>query len=772
MELYFSVNENLDSLKISYTQDERVIFKREVVKDRFNDLELFSILHLNTLPNISEIESVYFAADKNHTIINKLISRLKNYFPENIKINELKSLNFGNIKKENVLNYDQDVINQNLNYISSDNTIEISYHNYKSLKKHVFNISYINNGEVNTFTHTSENQTFRHTYNELINLIGNVGDQNSQIIMRRSINNKANRMQSLALQEKIEFTMNRKVNLEVDNPFYNQEVRYKLEKNTLLRKREEKLKEYSDPNNICIFTDGSARDGRQSSAYIIKRGENIIHKEAFLFAKDSPNIFYEEIAFLKALEKLTEIENSGKIFIISDREDNIEILDGIYDRAEYTPIEQFDFLYKEVCKKIKESNVDNISFNALKSHTDANGYDFEGNRDVDNEAGMVIVASEEVPKEHIFNIDDIKNNRLLGVDAKYYFEIHKKEQKKLKETSPYGMIMNKKNLSLSRRNKFSANILYVSVNKHNKKNYASILFSNKGKTRIKDFFEYEDLQDYKRKLDNIINNISNNQLNNFVILSNNEKINEVNKDLICFNEEYESSKKLKALINMSNITAHYIEENKIYKNHFSTSGVKALAKASFNSKVLGIKPKKQINKAPKVKKVEPNIIDDFELLEEHFEGNKSLFPLTEDYNKEYEYLFVKEKNGNYNVNYVSKGFNISETINKNDDVMFEINRIFRKAPVTKNHKGFVLVADENIYNDFKKVTNDEDFFNCNVLKILKKKYREPKYLAINLNGLGEDVLKLKWFKDLNIKTEKKEIKKVIKLNSRNNSNKM
>lgn len=223
---------------------------------------------------------------------------------------------------------------------------------------------------------------------------------------------------------------------------------------------------------------------------------------------------------------------------------------------------------------------------------------------------------------------------------------------------------------------------------------------------------------------------------------------------------------------MSNITAHYIEENDIYKNNFSTSGIKALYKKYFNSKVLGIKPKKQINKTPKVKKIEPNIIDDFELLEEHFEGNKLLFPLTEDYKKEYEYLFVKEKNGCYNINYISEGFNISETINKNNDVMFEINRIFRKAPATKNHKGFVLVADENIYNDFKKVTNNEDFFNCNVLKILKKKYRDPKYLAINLDGLGEDVLKLKWFKDLNIKTENKEIKKTIKLNSRYNFNKM
>ena len=779
MDCYFKIEKgDNETFSLLIKENNKSLINKKFKKENFTELDMFSILHLHLFSYQKEIKNISFQGNMTNKI-KGISNRLQGAFKIDIK--SIDAVNFNNNKVQEVDFIPEEAINE-IKYISRPNIQEISYFYYKSLKKHIFNISTFDKGKLlsNSILSSDSPLLFsEETFQGLIKALENdANGEDYSLTMKIRSDKKYDKLLSTSIQEKLEFHLNKKVEIIQENELNNKIISFFKKKDEIQQKRNETLKLMAQDNNTTLFTDGSSRYTYESSAYIIKNGEKYENdiNDSFLFDANT-GAKYEEIALLKGLEKLSQKKLKGQLFIVSDREDNIHIINGLFSNLDFVPHPQIKNIYENVSKLIKNNDsLANIkpTFIAVKSHTSQIGYDFNGNRDVDKNAGLAIEVRD-LSESNINTLNEIENNTLKGIDVEKLYKEHKKIVQEIKKNDPFSIIKNKKNISFSRRGHFETNNIYLNTINKNGKDYCCILFSKNGKNIKRDFFEYKSIGDYKSQLDLFLSVIPNNSFSNLRFFSNTDELNQATQEFVVSDAELVNGK-LKELINKKMICVHSILEDPIYKRGFQHAGMKSIFQSFYENKVLGVTKREQRNKRTeehrkraesKLKKekaiIDKNIIDDFSISNIHYQGSIDLIPRGHSLHNEHEYIFIKElPDEQINVTYILKNeYEKSIKVSLKDDYMTEINEILRNAPKTKSNKGLiVLTPNKELLNDFKKVINGEDFFNCNVLKILGKKYKDPKNLFIDASELPKDIYQLGWHKK-NIAT------KTIKKNQKN-----
>jgi hypothetical protein len=767
MKILLKMHENVDKkndlLTLAYyakRKHEKPFFIQRYKKEVFSEQDIANILKLKT--NHLKNQKLDLEISKN---MNVDISKLGNF--ENIEVlKENKKTEIKEHRDPEIKTLTNNDINKEISHLNNESIIDMSCFLIKRLKKIFLSVKKYEKGNlIDTEILYFDNNIFnKENIENLLSKSKLINKEDSSKLYLRQPMNRTN-VNLKILSEQMERILLKRVDFFEETPVGNKKLIEKTERIKLNKKRKSYLKELENPENVVIYTDGSNRFNCNSSAFILKH-KNIEINRSYLFNHSFSE--YEEVALLKSIEYVLNNNLLGKkIFIISDKEANQELIDLLISKKT-VKIDDSKF-YKNLFYKIKNklNEVDHldINFNSVKSHlNELKDIDFIYNAKVDEIAYNTIKYRNFISEDLKMTSSDLLRNELKAVDLvepKRLYEIDKKE----KLNDPIlGFLVTEKSQRIASRNKRDKKTISLFINSKliNEKEHIrfTLKIPEKGNFIYYDFEINKDDDNiiYKHLSDFTENNIKENtKIEALRIFYDDERFKEiVRKDL---------ANKITTRNTMFSLLA---ESHSIFEGCYNSEATyKTLAGdyriVSEHNMFLKIDtPKKEKTRsdyrAINSSSVFPVKTVEINLGEDAF-GNKEIFPAFESLEKLDLYLFFeKTSNGNIKITKIHRNKEESLVV-KPEEKIQGLNQILKSKSFNIARNCIIITDNEETKEDIVATMNKEKNLDCNVVKIINKRFDLNKILIVEESKILSKINELKWLKER--KTQKQNIKRKI-----------
>lgn len=755
MKILLKMHENVDKkndlLTLAYyakRKHENPFFIQRYKKEVFSEQDIVNILKLKT--NHLKNQKLDLEISKNMNID---ISKLGNF--ENIevlkenKVTEIKEHRDPEIKT--LTNND---INKEISHLNNENIIDMSCFLIKRLKKIFLSVKKYEKGNlVDTEILYFDNNIFnKENIESLLSKSKLINKEDSSKLYLRQPMNRTN-VNLKILSEQMERILLKRVDFFEETPVGNKKLIEKTERIKLNKKRKSYLKELENPENVVIYTDGSNRFNCNSSAFILKH-KNIEINRSYLFNHSFSE--YEEVALLKSIEYVLNNNLLGKkIFIISDKEANQELIDLLISKKT-VKIEDSKFyknLFYKIKNKLNEIDYLDINFNSVKSHlNELKDIDFIYNAKVDEIAYNTIKYRNFISEDLKMTSSDLLRNELKAVDLvepKRLYEIDKKE----KLNDPIlGFLVTEKSQRIASRNKRDKKTISLFINSKliNEKEHIRFTLKIPEKANFI-YYDFEINKDddniiYKHLSNFTEENIKENtKIEALRIFYDDERFKEiVRKDL---------ANKITTRNTMFSLLA---ESHSIFEGCYNSEATyKTLAGdyriVSEHNMFLKIDtPKKEKTRsdyrAINSSSVFPVKTVEIDLGEDAF-GNKEIFPAFESLEKLDLYLFFeKTSNGNIKITKVHRNKEESLVV-KPEERIQGLNQILKSKSFNIARNCIIITDNEETKEDIIATMNKEKNLDCNVVKIINKRFDLNKILIVEESKILPNINNLRWLKE-------------------------
>jgi hypothetical protein len=767
MKILLKMHENVDKkndlLTLAYyakRKHEKPFFIQRYKKEVFSEQDIANILKLKT--NHLKNQKLDLEISKN---MNVDISKLGNF--ENIEVlKENKKTEIKEHRDPEIKTLTNNDINKEISHLNNESIIDMSCFLIKRLKKIFLSVKKYEKGNlIDTEILYFDNNIFnKENIENLLSKSKLINKEDSSKLYLRQPMNRTN-VNLKILSEQMERILLKRVDFFEETPVGNKKLIEKTERIKLNKKRKSYLKELENPENVVIYTDGSNRFNCNSSAFILKH-KNIEINRSYLFNHSFSE--YEEVALLKSIEYVLNNNLLGKkIFIISDKEANQELIDLLISKKT-VKIDDSKF-YKNLFYKIKNklNEVDHldINFNSVKSHlNELKDIDFIYNAKVDEIAYNTIKYRNFISEDLKMTSSDLLRNELKAVDLvepKRLYEIDKKE----KLNDPIlGFLVTEKSQRIASRNKRDKKTISLFINSKliNEKEHIrfTLKIPEKGNFIYYDFEINKDDDNiiYKHLSDFTEDNIKENtKIEALRIFYDDERFKEiVRKDL---------ANKITTRNTMFSLLA---ESHSIFEGCYNSEATyKTLAGdyriVSEHNMFLKIDtPKKEKTRsdyrAINSSSVFPVKTVEINLGEDAF-GNKEIFPAFESLEKLDLYLFFeKTSNGNIKITKIHRNKEESLVV-KPEEKIQGLNQILKSKSFNIARNCIIITDNEETKEDIVATMNKEKNLDCNVVKIINKRFDLNKILIVEESKILSKINELKWLKER--KTQKQNIKRKI-----------
>lgn len=582
-----------------------------------------------------------------------------------------------------------------------------------------------------------------------------------QLFLRPSGSIKKANLQLRFIGEVFEQLLNQKVELldKTSQINYRNPI-MKESHNELDKQREVYLKTLQNPENVVIFTDGSAREQLQSSSFIIRyNGKE--DSRTYLFDENLKN--YEEVALLKSLEYVFDKNlHNKKIFIISDYDKNVHILDDLKNKNINHTDEGFKNLYYKVFNDFKEKPLD-FHFSAIKSHTNEDeDFDFVYNRNVDRLAGEAIMFQDFIPKECFMTEQDLFKNELRPLELDTPRKRYHEDYQNRVENSKLGFLERNKAKRISNRNPVSSSTFVIISKEVNQEKHVRFAFKHLSsgiKTLDISTGNRKDIRDsFRNFIDECIKDKNLNKSGLRFFYQNNEFQNMV-KDEIEYRIDNNDPKFIQLKERHSIAEGNY-NDSQLHKKHVGQMSVVASHNAHIKKNILKLKEKPKKSKAPLKQYQDHSFKVDFS---HDIFGEEKIFPAFEKFHPHDVYFFFnKHKEDRIKLTYIQKQTKKDVFFNK-DNMFFEFNELLRNMDSKGTRNCMISTIDKSMKDEFIATFNREANLDCNVVKILDKKYARNRLLILEQNEYQKYKADLPWHKDIHSESNlKKSLKQRVR----------
>lgn len=533
----------------------------------------------------------------------------------------------------------------------------------------------------------------------------------------------------------------------------------KLSRYYLDIERQEYIKKLMNPDNVVIFTDGSCRDSQQSSSFILRHNNTEISR-TYLFDTNYKN--YEEVAILKSLEYVYEQKLENKpVFIVSDYDQNSSLLKNLTNGSNPYQNEDYFNIYSNLLNKFNNKPLNyNLSF--IKSHTDEIvDFDFIYNRKVDHLAGNAIRFQKFIPFEFVVTQSDLHKNNMNSVNLDDARVLYHEDQIDKIENNKLGSLETERALRLSRRNINDTGTIFVITKEVNREKHIRFVSKYlKNKNYFIDFTSNDPLE-IQEKFSNFVNDtIQRNDFTKtglrFFHFSNSSK--ELIRQEI--ENRIDNKDSLFTTLNSRKLLAEKnVDSDVLYQKITGTANIKNGFNYHINKNILKIDV---VDKTKK--KSEYKHFEDYKFkvdFSDNIYGEPRIFPAADDFSKNDIYFFFKKHDGNkIKLTYINKSEK-KETLLSVNNTFQEFNEILRKLDGRGIRNCMISTTNEDMKNEFLATFNREANFDCNVVKVLHKKYPRNRLLIIPSGEYSKYQNDFSWYKKIH--DDQKERKRKHKL---------
>lgn len=739
-------NNEKEFCKIHFLKDNVDIYLSLYEKESFSSDELKYILK-------KKMESFYNEDDFNIFIYSEkdfdqnIINELKDDFNCEISYQNFKQLRkLERRESKIVLNNEDFKFEKNID--SLKNYKEVSLSLLKKYKKYLISINTYENGNLTNVVsnYIDSNNRTNEGIREFFDKHITEEDKTNYAFYIRPLKKHKNYSQYKTLNDMMEVFLNQKVELFEDIGAFNQREEFSRSKILQLEKgRIEYLKKIQDPQNVVLFTDGGANLLNQASAYIILHDNKKI-EQAYAFDKNYKN--YEEVALLKGIEKIySENLNNKFIYIISDYDQNLKLLEAIKNKdIEFAEDESYKNLYYKIFNLYHQNPI-KFRFNAIKSHTEEKTFDFELNRHVDYMASIGLNCYIYTTEKERNNFKDLKNNSLKTfnhLELKERFKISKtlNDQKNKDYITNQVLKMETKDVND-----------FVILSK-NVKDEEHIRFLFKTKKSEKIIFDFKNIDDnsFYLNLNQFILNVSKNfgEKKLRCLVSHDSQKHQLFK---LFDHLKMEDKIISNLVNKNKIGIANFNSNQHYKTIIGNYNSINEFNEYINKNILKIKTKKerQIEKRSQPLYVNPIVQIDFK----DIIGSKNVFPANHHLSNKDLNVFFRKENETINATIFFKNKKY-EFVSTQSDYLLDFNKKLIEIDFNKARNIMISYNDNIIKEDLLQTFNREKNLTAVVVKILRKRFKDSNFLMINENEYN-NIHSFDWLDKINTKKETKKI---------------
>ncbi len=745
---------NKEFVKVLFLEKGNDIYLEVFKKDNFTSQE-FAELVKSKIEN-GDIENVRICSDE--PINTFLINQLTNRNIEKEPYQKIRPL------KRNETSYqltdDDFLVEKEMKKIEKRK--ELSLFLFKKYKKTLlveqeFHLDKLINTNVNYLSSTVINSDNVIEYIKKTKLDEN--PQDYKILLRTSSSNGKKSKGTIQLKffgEMIERYLSQKVEtigLESQLNYKNSTMR--KSRFYLDKERDEYLQKLQHPENVVIFSDGSAKDQRQSSSFIIRyNGKE--ESRTYLFEENLKN--YEEVALLKSLEYVFDKKlHNKKVFIISDYDHNVHILNGLKDGIINQTNNAFKNLYYKVFNAFKDNPL-NCEFSAIKSHTDENEeFDFVYNKKVDKLAGQAILFQHFIPKECFMTADHLLSNNLTPLDLDTPGVRYKKDYIQRTENSEFGFLERNRAKKIANRNPIDSSTIVIVAKQVKGKKHIRFAFKH-----LSEGVSYFDLavekgispkKVFSQFIDESIKNKNFSKSGLRIFYQGKEFKNMVRDEIekrINENDSLFLSLKERHMISAVNF-----KDDPNHKKQIGQMSITAAHNAYINKNILKIKP---TQKKPK-KVIERHRTHDFKVdFSTDIFGEEKVFPAFNEFHSSDIYFFFNDHNQDkIKLTSIHNNEKKEQFLSK-DKLFYEFNEILRNTDTKGTRNCMISTVDNKMKDEFLMTFKREVNLECNVVKILDKKYARDRLLILPHNEYEKHKEKLSWYKDIHPEKKKRQLK--------------
>lgn len=767
MKILLKMHENVDKkndlLTLAYyakRKHEEPFFIQRYKKDVFSEQDIANILKLKT--NHLKNQKLDLEISENMNID---ISKLDNF--ENIEVlKENKVTEIKDYRDPEIKTLTNEDIYKELSHLDNESIVDMSCFLVKRLKKVFLSVKKYEQGEiVNTEILYFNNNVFnRENVENLLSKSKLINKKDSSKLYLRQPRNRTN-VNLKILNEQMERILLKRVDFFEETPVGSKKLIEKTERIKLNIKRKSYLKELEKPENVVIYTDGSNRFNCDSSAFILKHKGLEINR-SYLFNHSFSE--YEEIALLKSIEYV--IDNNlleKKIFIISDKETNQELIDLLTTKknVKIDDSKSYKNLFYRIKNKLNETNYLDINFNSVKSHlNELKDIDFIYNAKVDEIAYNTIKYRKFISEDLKMTSSDLLRNDLKPVnltEPKKRYEIDREE--KLNDPT-LGFLVTEKSQRVANRNKRDKKTISLFINSKTINEKEHVRFTLK--TPEKGNFTYHDFEIQKDDENAVYSHLSNFTKENIIenvdvealrIFYDDDKFKEVvRKDLA--NKITTNNKMFNSLAKSHSIFEGCYNSEATYKK--LAGDYRIVSEHNIFLKIDTPKKEKTRSdyKAINSSSIFPEKTVEIDLGEDTF-GNKEIFPAFESLEKLDLYLFF-ERTSNGNIKITKSHRNNEESlVVKPEEKVQGLNQILKSRSFNIARNCIIVTDNKETKEDIVATMNKEKNLDCNVVKIINKRFDLNKILIVEESKILSKINELKWLKER--KNQKQNIKRKI-----------
>ncbi len=741
-------------LKLLYLKNGEEILLEKFGSLSFNNKELEDILKLKTSFVNEEINLSIISSDERLDSI---------VYPENIKkIEKNKELSIRGKKRgdNELINLNFEEFYDHKNEVIDKDRIELNIFLIKKYKKMFISVlEYKNNKLIDS---------------DIYNLEKNIlSDENIKSLLKEKdlsnrlkntsvyLNNSSKKgiSQTKILIELLEKNLLKRIDYRRVPEIDNKGLIRSLERHKLNKERISYLKELENPKNVIVYTDGSGRFNNESASFIVKYMNNEINK-TYLFGESF--VEYEEIALLKSLEYL--IDNNlmnKKIFIISDKDSNIDLINMLKLNTDnkLDKTKNYKNLFYKVKNKINRSKSLEINFSAIKSHSnEEKDIDFIYNAKVDQIAAETIYLRNFIGEDFVMNKNLLIANELKNIDLRVPRLLYKKDKEEKENDPTLGFLASKISKKVGNRKKnFKNTTTFFLISRiQNEQEHLRIGVKRKESQVIfSDTIITNDRQKITKDLNDFINkNISKNHTDAIRFFYSDEKYKGIVRNEISSRIKKEDNV-FKLLANKKEIFegCYLLEDShsKIVGDYGFVSEFNKYLKENYSNKKKSNLKKEDYNDFQE-KTIDINFKSDLF-------GNKDIFPAF-DYLEKYDvyYFFEKTRTDNLKIIEFHKNKN-REVITNEKNLIKDFNDLLKSKAFNIARNCIISVDSIETKNELIETFNKTKNLDCNVVKIIPKRFNKNHILIVEKNDYKNQIEGLKWFKELNHKKPNNVLKK-------------